>query len=240
MENQWIRFFRIMKTKFWAMIKINLLEVIGNLPALLAAMSMILGGNNLTVRFFGGYLLTCLQLVCIGPVQAGFIYTLRNYAREEHVFVLYDFIKGIRENWKQGLLVSLIDFILISLMLYTLRFYILTAPAFGVMGELCMGLIVILILLYTMMHLYIYPMMITLELTAKQLYGNALRLAAARFLPNLGILVVIFAFNRLIFVHMLTGAAGILLIGYSLPGFLSTFYAYKGIEHYILKRRDEI
>ena len=88
------------------------------------------------------------------------------------------------------------------------------------MGEACKVIMIIFATIYAMMHIYIYPMMVTLDLTVKQLYGNALRLAVAKFLPNLGITAIIVAFNLLIFTNILVGLFIILLIGFALTNFL--------------------
>lgn len=240
-----IRFFKIIQRKFWAMLRLNLMQVVGNLPAMALAVvfiaplykDVVFGSEEEWLfQLLTACILSNLQLVVVGPVHAGFIYVLRNYAREEHAFVWFDFVKGIKENWKRATIVSLLDFAVVFMLSYTLRFYRTAGVDLGRMGDFCMAILAVLLLLVAMMHLYLYPMMVTLDLTVKQLYGNALRFAAAKFLPNLAVIVGIAAFDIIMFSCLLTGAIGMLWIGYALPDFLATFYGYLGIEKYIIRK----
>lgn len=245
-EGGFLRFFKIIQRKFWAMIRVNLLQVLFSLPAfgfsvlLLSYMYVPVTPDNLdfdfSLRIFIGFMLVSLQVVTTGPLHAGFIYILRNYSREENAFVWSDFIKGIRDNWKRSLAVMIIDLLVAFIVSFTYMFYSTHAGEAGAMSEVSRVILIIIALLYAMMHMYIYPMMVTLDLTVKQLYGNALRFAVAKFLPNLGILAIIVLFGLLLFVNTLAGLFALLLAGYSLTGFLSTFYAYGAIDKYIVQK----
>ena len=43
-----------------------------------------------------------------GRCTAGVGYVTRNWARDEHAFIWSDFKDAVKENWKQGLVISLI------------------------------------------------------------------------------------------------------------------------------------
>lgn len=242
------RFFKIIHRKFWAMLRINFMQTLGALPAL--AISFLLAGlflgiqreevfANFSVRLRIAFLIVSTQMITVGPIQAGFIYTMRNYAREEHVFVLYDFIKGIRENWKQATATTLIDLAVVGLTCYTWYFYQAMGQQLGTMGMVCTIILAQILILYAMMHLYLYPMMVTLPLKLSQLYLNSLRFAVGRFFQNLGILALITVFDLVLFLHPLIGLLGMCMIGFSLPNFLSTYYAYLGIEKYVIRNHDK-
>ena len=241
-----IRFFKIIKRKFWAMLRINAMQLIGSLPALAIAVLLISPmymdflpdhiGADFGARLLVGFLFLSLQLICVGPVQAGFIYTMRNYAREEHVFVWHDFIKGIRENWKRAGIVSLIDLLMVYLVSYTWCFYRMLGAKMGMIEQLCSVILLIILVIYAMMHMYIYPMMATLDLNVRQLYANAFRFAIGKFLPNLGILALIILFDCLIFLNQVTGVLLMALVGFVFPNFLSTYYAYLGIDKHIIQK----
>lgn len=245
-ENGFIRFFSILQRKFWALISLNLMQVLFSLPAFAVSaffFSYMYKGImtnaadiDLSYRIFVGFTLIAMQLVTIGPFQAGFVYVLRNYAREENAYVWSDFIKGIKENYKRALAVTVIDLVVVFLVSYVYMFYTTNAAGIGAMSQICQVILIIFAVIYAMIHMYIYPMMVTLDLTVKQLYGNAIRFAVAKFLPNLLILAVIIAFCLLIFINTMLGIFVLLLIGYSLTGFISTFYAYGAIDKYIIQR----
>ncbi|MDD5018054.1 MAG: DUF624 domain-containing protein [Eubacteriales bacterium] len=245
-EMAFFRFFKIIKRKFWEMIRINMMQVICSLPA------FVIGAFILSYMYFGflqneveydlafriitGFMIVSMQLVTIGPLHAGFIYTMRNYAREENVFVWSDFIKGIRENWKRAAIVSIIEMAVMFICSYMYMFYNVKADELGMISEVCKVITIILVIIYAMMHIYIYPMMVTLDLNIRQIYGNALRFAIAKFIPNIAIIGVIVILDLIIFVNIIAGLFIILLAGYSLTGFLSTFYAYGAIDKYIIQK----
>ena len=55
------------------------------------------------------YLLVLFPLIAItGPFTVGVSRVMRNWARDEHAYAFGDFIAGLKENWRQGLLYSLI------------------------------------------------------------------------------------------------------------------------------------
>ena len=245
-EGSFIRFFKILKRKFWAMIRVNLMHVVCSLPAfaisafILSYMYKSFSASDveydLALRIFVGFVMVSMQIVTFGPLHAGFVYVLRNYAREENAFVWSDFFKGVKENWKRASIVTLIDLAVVFLVSFMYMFYSTSAAEIGVVSVIFKVVLIAFGAIYAMMHIYIYPMMVTLDLTVKQLYSNAFRFALAKYLPNLGIIIVIAAFSLLLFVNVILGIFIIIIVGYSLTGFVSTFYAYNAIDKYIISK----
>ena len=244
-EKNIVRFFKIVQRKFWAMIRLNLMHVVCSLPAfaisafvlsyMYSSFSTVNAAYDLAFRLFFGFTLVSMQFITLGPLHAGFVYVLRNYAREENAFIWSDFIKGIKDNWKRASIVTIIDLIIVFIVSYMYMFYSKTAEI-GTLSVIFKVLLIAFGVIYAMIHIYLYPMMVTLDLTVKQLYSNAFRFAIARYLPNIVILIVIVAFSLLLFVNVLLGLFLICLAGYSLTGFLSTFYAYNAIDKYIIEK----
>ena len=56
------------------------------------------------------YSLMGLFLIPCGLAEAGMANVCRNLARDKHSFGLSDFFATIKKNWKQGLIVGMIDF----------------------------------------------------------------------------------------------------------------------------------
>ncbi len=70
------------------------------------------------------YLLVLFPLTAItGPFTMGVSRVMRNWARDEHADTFGDFIAGVKENWKQGLLYSLICGALPLLVFICVNFY---------------------------------------------------------------------------------------------------------------------
>ena len=70
------------------------------------------------------YLLVLFPLIAItGPFTMGVSRVMRNWARDEHADTFGDFLAGVKENWKQGLLYSLICGALPLLVFICVNFY---------------------------------------------------------------------------------------------------------------------
>jgi uncharacterized membrane protein YesL len=87
-----------------------------------------------------------------------------------------------------------------------------------------------------MMHLYIYPMMVTFKLSIKQLYRNALIFAVIKFFPNLLILIVCAGLIYASFIYPVIGFILFPLITVSVIGFVTNFYVYPKMKRYIMDK----
>lgn len=195
-------FFLVLKDHFFDLVKVNLLQVIFWIPFLLwtnmnltaiqnidaNALLAAEGGAQLLMSTLGGYLIIYLigLIPCIaitGPSSAGAAYIMRNWARDQHAFLLSDFKDAFKGNWKQALLTSVIT-ALIPILAYTaVVFYGDMAVSNKV---LLIPLIVVLsaTLMWALMLPLIYPMMIGYELKFSGIIRNAFLMAAAR-LPQM-------------------------------------------------------
>lgn len=250
-----IVFFEVFTRKFWNLIKINLMFNIFNIPAvilgLLAVMFIVgdLPGVDLTdpsmaaldilFKFGLTSVVLCIPVITVGPAQAGLTYLLRNYAREEHAFLWGDFKENALKNFKQSIAVSIIDFFAFILMLFSMKFYFLYDG--GLATAMAGGLALLAFLIFFMMHIYIYPMMVTFKLSLKQLYKNALIFAFIKFFPNLGILLLCTALILVfyIFVSPVIALILYLLITVSLVGLITNFFAYPKLKKYIMDKLED-
>lgn len=127
------------------------------------------------------------MLICVlwgtGPASAGIAYILRNYSRGEFAWVWADFIGTIRENLKQSFAVLGIDIVALFLFTTMVRFY--AAMTTGTMLIFMMVSIAFFFVVFTIMHFYIYQLMVTYEDNLKQIYKNALMFAMLKWIPNL-------------------------------------------------------
>lgn len=89
-----IQFFRILGTRIWTMISLNLL-----------------------------YFVFCIPVVTIGPATAGMVKVLRNWSRREHAFVWGDFWETFRKNFKHGFIVGIINLFAWAILLYDFWFF---------------------------------------------------------------------------------------------------------------------
>lgn len=233
-------FFEVFKRKFWNLLKISIMYAIFNIPAVIMSYfitSMFLqkitvdgGFGDLYIRMFFGAIFMMMTMVTFGPVQAGITYILRNYSREEHSFIWWDFKEHFKKNFKQGIIVTLIDFVILYLLAISINFY---SSLNSIIGAAAIGFVIMTMLLFTMMHFFIYPMMVTVELSTKNLYKNALIFSILKFFPNLLMLVINIA---VVFGAFYNIIVGVILYVFLLPGvvnLMNCFYADPIIRKYV-------
>ncbi len=247
-------FFGIYTRKFWNLVKINLMFNLFNLPAVLAvifaSMYVIQGqiaddpAMDLLTRFILGSIVLCVPLITVGPAQAGYTYILRNYSREEHAFLWWDFKEHALKNFKQSLIISIIDFFALILFGIVVNFYFKystdsnTVAMFMVFAR---TIIIFAFIVYLIMHMYIYPMLVTFKLTIRQLYKNALIFALAKFLPNLGILLLCIVLILLSFYFStFIGIVLFLFITVSTIGLITNFYVYPKLKRHMIDKVEEL
>ena len=224
-KSPFIVFFEILQRKFWNLLKVNLMFVFFNLPALIAGMAVmlflfpnILPGaledpelllSDMMLKFILLTTMMCVPMITFGPAQAGFTYIMRNYAREEHAFLWSDFKDTAIKNLKQSLVSSAINFLVTFFMLTSIRAYILIGNG-NVLLVAGTAIMVMMFVIFAMMNMYIYPIMITFNLPLTKIYKNSLIFAVIKFFPNAAILllcvfIVLLSFGMIIPFNHFTG-----------------------------------
>lgn len=234
-------FFEVLKRKFWHLIKVNLLFVLTNILALPLAFfvaSVFLqkievdgGFGDLFLRVFIAMFMVMLPLVTIGPVHAGYTYTLRNYSREEHSFIWWDFKENFVRNFKQGMIITVIDLVVMYLLGIALIFYTSSGNIISVVAT---SFVVLSLLIFSMMHLYIYPMLVTVNLTIKDLYKNALIFSIIKLFPNLLFIILNFVIAFAAFYNIIIGIILYIFILPSFIGLMNNFYVNPIIKKYVI------
>ncbi len=131
-------------------------------------------GQNIGVCLL--FLLCCLPVVTFGPACCGLALVLRNFVREEHAFVVHDFFRGFKENFKQGLLVGLLNLAAFGLTGFACYFYFIEmADQTFMMVFFAICMLCLIIELF--MTFYAYTMIVTFTLPTKKLIKNAFLLS---------------------------------------------------------------
>ncbi|MTI55872.1 DUF624 domain-containing protein [Geosporobacter ferrireducens] len=245
-----IVFFEIFFRKFWHLVKLNLLFLVFNLPAIVVMpfishlfLQRVMNSGpisssiyELEFYFAAGAVLVCIPVLTVGPAQAGFTYVLRNFAGEEHAFLWEDFKEQAFSNARQSILVCLIDLFVTVTVGLDINFYLKISDK-NIFSTGITAFIIMSFLLYIMMHMYIYPMMITFRLSVKQIYKNAFIFSIIKFFPNLGIFSLCFILTSLPLLLFPTG--GVLLfflITMSMTGLITNFYVYPVLKKYMIAK----
>ena len=133
------------------------------------------------------FLIPCIAIT--GPFTAGVSYVTRNWARDEHAFVWSDFKDAVKENWKQGLVVSVITSIVPVLVYMCWTFYgeMANESFLYVVPQMLTVMVSIVWLLATV---YLYPLMVSYKLNLRTLLKNGIVLAIAKLPQSVGVRLV--------------------------------------------------
>lgn len=233
-------FFEVVKRKFWNLIKVNLMFVLFNILALVVAnyISSVLfqrirldgGMGDLVIRVFFASIITLIPVITIGPVQAGFTYVLRNYSREEHSFIWGDFKENFLKNFKQGMVITIIDILAMIVFSIAINVYSSMNGILPIFGATFM---LISVVIFFMMHLYIYPMLVTVNLSVKNIYKNALIFSIMKFIPNLLMIILNLLIAFLAFYIPVLGVVIYVLLLPAFVGLMNNFYVDPLISKYV-------
>ncbi len=193
-----------------------------------------ISANTWTTLIFLG--LTALLFITFGPVNVGITYLCRNMMREEPVFMMQDFFYAIKKNFRQGLILGIMDLAAILLLAYDIRFFLesLTSTMMYIMFYMSLLMFVI----YFMMRFYMYHILITFDLSIFKILKNSLIFALLGIKRNLmGLLgfIIVLAINYFLFA--VYTPIGVILPFIIVPAtlmFIETYVAYPKIKQYMI------
>lgn len=167
------------------------------------------------------YLLFPCMLIA-APGKVGFTNVLHRWASDEHAW-FSDFWTGIKMNWKQSLIVTVINYVVLFALIYYAYFYASRLNAGAVEGMMSyvfqIGLYLLLgcIFVYFMIHLYVFPMLVRYKLKIKEIYKYSFILAFKNILGSVICIIFLAVFAYLLFIlpyMMYTIPVVAIVIGY--------------------------
>ena len=246
-------FFELLFRKFWKLVQLNLLYLVTLIPVLIIYffLSGIVSENLLAhigqtvlesadmAAFYFELTLIIMALTVVfwggGPVTAGFTYVLRNYARQEHAWVFGDFWEHTKSNFKQSIVVFVVDIAAFFLIYTSIFFYFSQGGMYTILAYL----VCVFAFVYAAAHFYLYPMMVTFQLPLRSLYKNSFLFAVGRLPQNLLIAAIILAvFGVGISVSPPLLALLMALLFFSVFGFLTTYSIYPTLQKYMIINHD--
>ncbi len=178
------------------------------------------------------YSLTALVLFTFGLVNVGTTYILRNIVKGEPIFLWHDFWYAIKRNWKQGLILGILDLLLSFCIVYGLFFY-----SFN-MSDLTITVLfyisVVLAFIYFLMRFYMYIMVVTFDLSLFKILKNSFIFSLLGIKRNLlaliGIAVIaIVSYTFLIYLPPIGIILPFILV-FSHCAFMATYAAFPKIK----------
>ncbi len=238
-------FFEIFLRKFWRICSLSLFVSFFAIPAavvyfylaifLLGMLAPISDPQAIVwLSVYIAIFLTCF--LGAGPVGAGQAYVLRNFARETHAWVWEDFWGKMCENFWKGLLFFFLDLILLVVLVFAAVLYFTNGSAMPLPPILTMAFgffALFALLVYFMMHFFLYPLMVTLDLKTGKLFKTALQLTMLKLPACVLIFALSIAMFSLFFYLMMINIAlivGFAVLGFSAVAFVYTFYSTSVID----------
>ena len=133
------------------------------------------------------YVLFCIPIITIGPATAAATYVLRNIAREEHAFIWMDFYDNFKKNFKQSFVTGIIDLAVTALFGVNLWVYInaIAQEASPKYLYFMLGVAVVIFLCYFIAKMYLYPILVTFDISIKNAYKNSFIFTLIKFPGNI-------------------------------------------------------
>lgn len=237
-KKPFFRFWEVYFRKFFNLIKVNLLFAVPTAIclALCVLLESFVSGINPNLSFLG-----LVPFVLLSPFVGGLTFVCRNYAREEHAFILSDFMEATKKNWKQFLLNGIVCYVFYVLMSVSINFYSAQVSANSIM-YVPFIVCILLSFLFICAQFYIPVMIVTFDLKLRQIYRNALIFSIIGLWRNLMLIAIIgvFAAAAVVFFLLMTPLAILVLFllavfwMFGFFGFLVNFAVYPMIVKYII------
>lgn len=181
------------------------------------------------------YVLFCIPVVTFGPATAAMTQLMRKFVIGEPIFIFHEFFEAFKKNFKQAVIIGIIDIGLIFIFVYNLNFYSMALMNTSeLQTKIILALSVAMGFFVIMMHFYIYPQIVALNLKLPQIIKNSFILMVVGFKRSFA---AFFAWFAVIVLMMLGFPYTMLLlplIPFAWLNFIATFCAYPVIQKYII------
>lgn len=186
------------------------------------------------------YVLLGILAITWGWQNTAITYILRGLVRGDGVFMFSDYFYAIKKNFKQGLVLGLIDagviIVLIIDFLYT------WSARSNYWSYLMFFAVTALIIVYLFMRMYLYLMMVTFNITLYKMLKNALIFTALGIKRNLmagiGILLCLALWGALAFIGLQFNLGFLIFIPalffFAFMSFISVYCAYPVIKKHMI------
>ncbi|HEX3025742.1 MAG TPA: DUF624 domain-containing protein [Clostridia bacterium] len=232
-KRRFIVFFEIYFRKFWKLIQANLLFCAACFPFFIPLLFLLT--SKIEVNYI--YLIGFLPIAGIGPAIAGFTYILRNFAREQHAFIWMDFRDTYKSNWKQATLVTLINIIVGTVLYMVISFYYANLHK-GQLMVVPFSLSLVIAAIFIFVQYYLYTMLITFDLTTRQLYKNAVIFAVVGLGKNIVTTLICGIIVLLIYAFKPLTLALIPFIFLATVGLIISFNSWPLIEKHLMPKTE--
>lgn len=179
------------------------------------------------------YFAISIPIITNGLATAGITHVTRNIALDKHSFGLSDFFDTIKKNWKQALVVGILNMLISVFLIFDFMFFY-NYKDNKIIATIGLGLSVFVLLSFLIMRFYIWTLMITFNLSTVKLYVNSFKFVFLNFWENLLCLIIevlmygVYVFAIYVIWHMSVKYV-MMSLGLEILIFLSTFPCYRAL-----------
>lgn len=183
-QSRILTFFDILPRKIWFLFKLNFVNILASSPLFVVVMIVVgivslplinIAQANANISDIvkidtilrWGITYIYMILLGMGPSTAAYLYIVRKTVEERYCWLISDFFEAYKTNFKKSILLLLIDVFVFCLLVGAFKFYSHSELLILQCIIVCVGCI------YVAMHIYIYQMIVTFELTFKNILRNA-------------------------------------------------------------------
>lgn len=178
------------------------------------------------------FIISYIPIITIGPAIGALTAVTMRMVQDQPSDLFYDFREAFKKNWKYSFVSGFIAAIFIFAIWFSIKFCM---ESDGVIYNLMISFIVVIAVLLALSSIYVYPMIVKIELPLKVLFRNAFLLGIVNikyslitFLINIGLIEISIIFMPFTLPVML-------LFTFSTISFISSFCAWNGLGKYIIK-----
>ena len=129
------------------------------------------------------FALTLLVVFTFGIVNACIAYVMRNIVKGESTTLISDIKYCIKRNWRQALLLGIIDLVMIAVIVYDVLFFFIGGT--GGAASFLFGAMLVVAMLYVMMRNYMYILLVTFDLSIWKILKNSFIFSLLGFKRNI-------------------------------------------------------
>jgi uncharacterized membrane protein YesL len=116
------------------------------------------------------WLILCLPIITIGPASTAFYYTVVKVIRRERSYLLKEFFRSFRLNFKQGAILTLIYVMFIVVAYVDFRYAITLIEEGKQSGSMMLGIFIVLTVFVIFSVIYVFPVLSRFTVTIKNLF----------------------------------------------------------------------
>ncbi len=245
-KNSFLKYFEILKDKFFKIIILNSIYF----TAVTLVIFMIMGLSAAVTAIFGEVsdfwtLLTFLPVSFLGPLTAAITKLMRDFVRQEPGFLFEDFKKAFKDNFKQSLIISLLQYLALWVVVIAARFYY-SLVGQGVFYTIGLGVTIFVFFAIIFASYYVYMMVVTLDLKIREIIKNSFIFTMLCFLRNIFLTIVLvfwLGFNAfLVYLAIISGSSLVyglvisvfIVLTFGITFYTVAFFTFPSIKKYIL------